>query len=217
LATPSSNILPAQILEYLHRLVTLRLEDCAMEMRPTGSESFSLVQCLDSVEKLVTRSWASDISVEFQSEADVTIFSWTRASFEAAILHLLLNARDAVPNGGAVSVHSSVSPNAYAAKELEIRVKDNGYGMTTDMLLHATDPYFTTKATGLGGFGLHMVRQFAERVGGHLHLDSTLGLGTIATLQLPLKLDLEAAAVSDSSAASWVPALGRQHLVSTIP
>lgn len=188
-----------------------------MEMRPTGSEPFSLVQCLDSVEKLVTRSWASDISVEFQSEADVPISSCTRASFEAAILHLLLNARDAVANGGAISVHSSVSPNVHAANELEIRVKDNGYGMTTDMLLHATDPYFTTKATGLGGFGLHMVRQFAESVGGRLQLDSSLGVGTIATLQLPLKLNYEAANASDSSAASWAPAFDRQHSVSAVP
>jgi signal transduction histidine kinase len=58
--------------------------------------------------------------------------------------------------------------------------------MTEDVLRHASDPFFTTKASGLGGLGLPMVKRFAQEARGHLHLESMPGRGTVVTLRLPV-------------------------------
>lgn len=111
---------------------------------------------------------------------------------EVALLNLAINARDAMPGGGTLrlGVHredAAVAALPTHAGWLTLELSDTGAGMDAQTLARAREPFFTTKAAGQGtGLGLAMVSAFAERSGGHLSLDSTLGIGTTVRLKLPL-------------------------------
>ena len=114
---------------------------------------------------------------------------------ENALLNLCINARDAMPEGGAIEVRTAnrllddrdavalhVAPGAY----LELSVTDTGVGMTPEVLSRAFDPFFTTKPAGRGtGLGLSMVYGFAQQSGGTVHITSEVGAGTTVALFLP--------------------------------
>ncbi|HWW56031.1 MAG TPA: PAS domain S-box protein [Sphingopyxis sp.] len=112
---------------------------------------------------------------------------------EMAFINLAVNARDAMPDGGKISI--AVSARDLAANEIDhlpagayvrIDVTDSGKGMDPETLLRATEPFFTTKGVGKGtGLGLSMVHGLAEQMGGFLQLQSRLGSGTTASLWLP--------------------------------
>ena len=124
---------------------------------------------------------------------------------ENAILNLAINARDAMPDGGAVrievsnatldrryaSLHPDVTPGPYVL----IDVSDTGLGMPADVVAHAFDPFFTTKQDGKGtGLGLSMVYGFVRQSNGHIRIDSAIGQGTSVKLYLPRTLEPVAAA-----------------------
>lgn len=113
-----------------------------------------------------------------------------------ALLNLLLNARDAVPSGGTLTVetrntqlgpdyvaqHLDVTPGDY----VELSVSDDGVGMPPEVLKRAFDPFFTTKEVGKGsGLGLSMVYGFVKQSGGHVAIESTVGEGTTVRIFLP--------------------------------
>jgi CheY-like chemotaxis protein len=111
---------------------------------------------------------------------------------EVALLNLAVNARDAMPDGGLISISARIAgledemqglaPGRYIC----LSVADNGTGMTPETLARAVEPFFTTKAIGKGtGLGLSMVHGLAAQSGGQLTLESTLGKGTVAALWLP--------------------------------
>jgi CheY-like chemotaxis protein len=114
---------------------------------------------------------------------------------EHAFLNLVLNARDAMPRGGILAVHTGtrlvhnteaaeleLSPGRY----VEIRVEDTGTGMDQETLSRAFEPFFTRKRFGTGsGLGLSVVYGFVKQSGGTVHIASTLGRGTTVTLLLP--------------------------------
>jgi signal transduction histidine kinase len=115
-----------------------------------------------------------------------------RAQLESAILNLCINSRDAMPNGGQISIHlvnykQDVNDGPLKAGEyVEIEVSDEGAGMSEDVVAHAFEPFFTTKALGKGsGLGLSMVYGFVTQSGGHAKLDSMVGRGTTVKLYLP--------------------------------
>ena len=110
---------------------------------------------------------------------------------EAAIINLAINARDAMPKGGVLtiatrnvflSVGGSLLPGDYVA----VRVTDTGTGMTPELMAHVFEPFFTTKETGLGaGLGLSQVHGLAVQSGGDVRIESKPGEGTTVTLLLP--------------------------------
>ena len=111
---------------------------------------------------------------------------------DAALINLALNARDAMPRGGAVTIQArkdvltesdgELPPGAYVV----FTVTDTGIGMTPDVLARALEPFFTTKEAGKGnGMGLSMVYGFVKQSGGRMTIDSTLGYGTRIELFLP--------------------------------
>jgi PAS domain S-box-containing protein len=113
--------------------------------------------------------------------------------FELAVVNLVINARDALPNGGVISI---VAENAVLSRgdteaDLEgefvaLRISDTGYGIAPDLLPKIFDPFFTTKGTGKGtGLGLSQVHGFAHQSGGTVTVESALGKGTTVTLYLP--------------------------------
>jgi len=121
---------------------------------------------------------------------------------QQALLNLVVNARDAMPSGGVVSIEpslstveagdpSGVAPGRYAA----VLVRDTGSGMDPATRARAFEPFFTTKPGGEGtGLGLPMVHGFAAQSGGAIALESAPGQGTTATLYLPLAAEDVAAA-----------------------
>jgi CheY-like chemotaxis protein len=114
---------------------------------------------------------------------------------EHAFLNLVLNARDAMPGGGNLVVHtaSRLVHNAEAAeleltpgRYVEIRVEDTGTGMDQATLTRVFEPFFTKKQFGAGsGLGLSVVYGFVKQSGGAVHIDSSPGRGTTVTLLLP--------------------------------
>ena len=112
---------------------------------------------------------------------------------DSAILNLAINARDAMPNGGTITIETSnvevresdevqVSPGEYVC----IRVQDTGSGMSADVIAKAFDPFFTTKPLGQGtGLGLSMTYGFVRQSGGDITIKSTVGEGTDIRLYLP--------------------------------
>lgn len=115
---------------------------------------------------------------------------------ETALLNLALNARDAMPQGGRLTItagqvgvtpHGATLPDGLPPGDyLSIVVRDTGAGMTPEQLRRATEPFYTTKPAGQGtGLGLSMVHAFAKQSAGSLTLHSAVDWGTAATLLLP--------------------------------
>jgi signal transduction histidine kinase/ActR/RegA family two-component response regulator len=116
-----------------------------------------------------------------------------KALLESAILNLVVNARDAMPQGGTLTIKTGERQAAKGERNLTLgtpvvylTVSDTGTGMPPEVLARAFEPFFTTKEVGKGsGLGLSMVYGFAEQSGGHVHINSKVGQGTSITVVLP--------------------------------
>src|SRR6202042_306635 len=114
---------------------------------------------------------------------------------ESALLNLAINARDAMPDGGKLTIStanaridgvSSDAPALSPGEYICIDVTDTGTGMSPEVAARAFDPFFTTKPIGQGtGLGLSMIYGFARQSNGHVTIDSRLGQGTTVRLYLP--------------------------------
>ena len=134
------------------------------------------------------------------------------AQLQNALLNLAFNARDAMPEGGTLTIATASeratrkSQNAGPPRSafVAVTVADTGHGMAPEVLEHAFEPLFTTKEAGGGtGLGLSMVYGFAKQSGGHVRIRSEVGQGTVVTLYLP---DAEGHAVPDEVAGQPVVA-----------
>lgn len=129
--------------------------------------------------------WAagSDIRVEFDLEGDVPAVFCSAREFESAILNLVINAKDAMPNGGALRI---LARRDYFddGSTVVVRVTDTGCGMSAETAQHALQPLFTTKPAGTG-LGLAMVNDFVRRAGGSVQIESAANCGTSVILRLP--------------------------------
>jgi PAS domain S-box-containing protein len=123
-----------------------------------------------------------------------------RHLLQAALLNLVTNARDAMPDGGAITIAARNVPAAASSGEpsaaqgvdtVAISVRDSGSGMSPDLVRQAAEPFFTTKAAAAGaGLGLAMVDGFARQSNGQLRIDSAPGRGTVVTISLPRARDV---------------------------
>jgi CheY-like chemotaxis protein len=131
---------------------------------------------------------------------------------EIGILNLAVNARDAMPNGGKLTIETANAhlDEAYAATQTEvvagqyvvISISDTGSGMTKEVQAHAFEPFYTTKDIGHGtGLGLSQVYGFVKQSGGHVKIYSEVGLGTTVKLYLPRLLSEEGNAALPEAAA----------------
>lgn len=118
-----------------------------------------------------------------------------RAGFEAAVVNLAANARDAMPGGGVVTISAEEAtiadgpapPGLKPGRYVVTAVRDSGIGMDAATLARLGEPFFTTKPPGIGtGLGLATVRGFCARAGGALRVESTPGRGTTAAIWLPV-------------------------------
>ncbi|AEA68192.1 putative histidine kinase, Hybrid [Pseudomonas brassicacearum subsp. brassicacearum NFM421] len=149
-----------------------------------------------SLEDLLSRTTGDHIVLRLQLASELWPVNTDASQLENALLNLVINARDAMPEGGELIVETA---NVYlddtdintlepvkAGDYVMIAVSDNGSGMTPAVLAKAFDPFFTTKPIGQGtGLGLSMIYGFAQQSGGHLNLDSVPGQGTRVQLYLP--------------------------------
>ncbi len=148
---------------------------------------------LSDLETLLQRAIGPGIQIvtDLASSADAILVD--KVQFESAILNLVVNARDAMRDGGNVIIRTQnvavdgPQPGGVAAgRYVKVSVRDVGGGMTEEVRMKAFDPFFTTKEVGSGsGLGLSQVYGFAKSAGGHVEIDSQLGLGTTVTLILP--------------------------------
>ena len=155
---------------------------------------------------LVRLEWQSDDGV-WQPYAD-------SAQLELALMNLIINARDAMPEGGTVLLtarNAEALPgnaaNVPAGDYVVLTVNDTGSGIAPDLLAQVTEPFFTTKDVGKGtGLGLSMVYGFARQSGGGFWIDSALGEGTIVELWLPRAPQGEEAATAAPRSPDTAPA-----------
>ncbi|PWK35954.1 response regulator [Pseudomonas sp. B21-040] len=149
-----------------------------------------------SMGELLQRSINESIELDIQLSEDLWVAEADPNQLESALLNLVLNARDAMPEGGTlivntsnqqldsrfVAAHGNLLPGDYVL----LRVTDTGCGMPESTISRAFDPFFTTKPIGQGtGLGLSMIYGFSKQSHGHVTIDSEVGHGTSVSLFLP--------------------------------
>ena len=114
--------------------------------------------------------------------------------FNAAILNLVVNARDAMPAGGTIRIATSAVVRRQNRNYVRVRISDDGAGMPPDVRKRIFDPYFTTKGESGTGLGIPQVQALMRQVGGYLTVNSKVGKGTSFDLFFPVHVEQPAAA-----------------------
>jgi signal transduction histidine kinase len=153
--------------------------------RAAAARPVNLAACLSEVQTLLLDTWDSDIELDIKFVSEMIFVKCNALALQNAVVNLVLNARDAMPDGGRISVEVAPVLLGLGGPGIEVRVVDTGIGMTPETIARAFEPFFTTKRSGLGGVGLPMVERFALDAGGKLLIESQIGAGTVARLQLP--------------------------------
>jgi PAS domain S-box-containing protein len=160
--------------------------------------------------RLLGRTLGATIQVTTSTTTDAGMAYADPAALEGALLNVALNARDAMPDGGSLTIYTSqvkvtarrkteddLDPGLY----MRIAIEDSGGGMSPEVLARVFEPFFTTKSGGRGtGLGLSMVYGFAKQSGGTVKIASKAGRGTTVSLFLPL-----AGSESQTTAAKTAP------------
>lgn len=164
---------------------------------PPHPERTDLARLVPGIVRLLAPMLGADIAVALDIAPAVRPVRVDRSQFEACLINLAINARDAMPDGGTLRLEIRDEGAAGVA----VSVIDTGTGMPPEILTRVTEPFFTTKSTGRGnGLGLSMVDGFARRSGGTLAIASAEGHGTRITLTLPADDGAEAVAISAAPA-----------------
>ena len=146
--------------------------------------------------EFLQRSLGETIEVEAVGSAGLWPVEIDAHQLEAALLNLAVNARDAMPNGGKLTIETgnafldqeycSTNPEVIPGQYVMIAVSDNGTGMTADVVERAFEPFFSTKSAGQGtGLGLSQVYGFIKQSKGHIKIYSEVGEGTTVKVYLP--------------------------------
>lgn len=148
-------------------------------------EPASIDQIVKDVKPLIMRLLGEKHNLEFHISKDTPLIDVDLAKLQAVLMNLILNARDAMDDGGTIKFHAEPS-YALKTRTLSIKIADKGTGIEPGILPQVFDPYFTTKPVGKGsGLGLSMAKGFVEQSGGQLHLTSKVGRGTQVVLNFP--------------------------------
>ena len=167
--------------------------------QPLRPEPFSPKDELRGLEGLVRATIGAQYTIRVDVSADVSRALADTTQLDNAVLNLVINARDAMPGGGSITIRAEdVVLESQRARDLEvapgryvaIEVTDAGTGMSPEVAARAVEPFFTTKEIGKGtGLGLSMVHGFVKQSGGAMEIVSAVGKGTTVRLLLPTTAD----------------------------
>ena len=153
--------------------------------QPLAPSNHRINSVIESFEPVLRRAVPSSIRLEMALARDVGWVHLDEARFEAALLNLVVNARDAMPHGGRIILSTARVPAG--GQQVRISVTDNGCGMDAQVAARVFEPFFTTKDIGKGtGLGLSQVQGFIMQSGGQVSIESTAGEGTAVHLTLPM-------------------------------
>ena len=166
-------------------------------LNPVAADVSKLV---DGLEDMLRRTLGETIDLRVVLADDLWLATTDPHQLENALLNLAINARDAMPTGGMLTVEAVnvTLDETYAAQQeevspgdyIEVAVSDTGTGMTPEILEKVFDPFFTTKDVGKGsGLGLSMVYGYAKQSSGHVTIYSEIGQGTTIKIYLPRSLE----------------------------
>ena len=160
----------------------------ALEPKP-----IDLAELRDAVSDLLTHTLGGLVHIEWRIPADVPRVFADQAQLELALMNLIINSRDAMPEGGTITVSAAAKAAGFGdslglaeGDYVCLCVADTGAGIAPEHLEKVLEPFFTTKDVGKGsGLGLPMVYGFAQQSNGTFRIESAVGSGTIAELWLP--------------------------------
>ena len=172
-----------------HRLLAFSRRQ-TLDQKPTDVNAL-----IEGMSDLVQRTIGPAIQLDVRRDDDLGPALVDASQLENALLNLCINARDAMPDGGRITIATSnitideraaeaqdISPGEYLA----MSVSDTGTGMSPELVARVFEPFFTTKPIGEGtGLGLSMIYGFAKQSGGQVRIHSHVGQGTTVTLHLP--------------------------------
>ena len=164
--------------------------------QPLNPRVFNLNERIPDIVRMLHRTLGENINIKTVFAESLWLTVADPSQVEDALVNLAINGRDAMPTGGDLIIETANAPldERYAARHLDVTpgdyvmlaVTDTGTGMPPEVVERATEPFFTTKKPGQGtGLGLSMIYGFARQTGGHLKIDSKVGIGTTMRLYLP--------------------------------
>jgi signal transduction histidine kinase len=161
--------------------------------QPLAAERFDANALIEDMADLIRRAVGERVTVDIELGNGLWPIEADPNQLESSLLNLAVNARDAMPDSGRLLIESRncVDPPLGKNQKLDgdyvlLTVSDNGCGMTPEVLAHAFEPFYTTKAVGEGsGLGLSQVYGFVNQSRGHVHIDSAPGRGTSVHIYLP--------------------------------
>jgi signal transduction histidine kinase len=180
--------------------------------QPLQPQLTAVNELVAGMTRLVERILQENIEITLLAAPDLWPVMIDPAQLNSAIVNLANNARDAMPNGGSLTIetrnaqldadYAALNPEAVPGDYVLLEVSDTGMGMSSDTLAHVFEPFFTTKDVGRGtGLGLSMVFGFVKQSQGHIKIYSEPGQGTTVRLYLP-----RAQAPRDAAAPDAAPA-----------
>jgi signal transduction histidine kinase len=169
-------------------------------------ESVDVGDLVNGMQELLTRALGVGIELKCQFPSTLPVVLVDANQLELALLHVALNARDAMPGGGRLVISALEQTVGSAAIDISlppgdyvrIRIVDTGMGMDEATLTKATEPFFTTKGPGMGtGLGLSVVHGIATQSSGTLRINSAPNIGTTIELWLPQSRSSASAGCND--------------------
>jgi len=149
--------------------------------QPLKPERVNINRSINGFEAVLRRAIRSSIRLDVRLASDLPDVVTDLPQLEAALLNLVVNARDAIAAGGTITLSTEV-----LGADVVVKVEDTGAGMPDTVIQRAVEPFFTTKEIGKGsGLGLSQVYGLMQQAGGHLAIASTVGSGTCITLRFP--------------------------------
>ncbi|MFN4283464.1 MAG: PAS domain S-box protein [Alphaproteobacteria bacterium] len=203
--------------ELTHRLLAFARRQ-ALQPKPTDVD-----RLLRDMDALLRRTLREDIDIEMSLAGGGWQAMIDPGQIESAVLNLCINARDAMPKGGRLTIetaparldddYAAANPSAAPGDYVMVAISDTGVGIAPENIDRVFDPFFTTKEFGKGtGLGLSMVYGFIKQSNGHVKIYSELGQGTTIKMYLPRAVDEPASADAPSAEGAATPG-GHERLL----
>jgi PAS domain S-box-containing protein len=168
--------------------------------RPVNVTDLQLNELIPALQQMLRRSIPESITIDLRLAPDLWTIRADAGQLEQLLLNLVVNAGDAMPDGGTLLIGTANArydetaaaqlPNLVPGPYVSVTVMDTGHGMSAEVIEHAFEPFFTTKPTGKGtGLGLATVYGITKQAGGNVSIYSEVGRGTSIRVLLPAQLD----------------------------